>query len=107
MASRARCCNSLTTFVGGGGPRFWFSVAPELLQPNYAQIIIQVNDKRDTDELVAPLQRALSASVPGARIDVRQLETGEPIGVPVQIRISGEDEQLLRDYARPGEGNLP
>ena len=35
----------------------------------------------------------------GARVDVRQLETSEPIGVPVQIRISGEDEQLLRANA--------
>jgi multidrug efflux pump subunit AcrB len=94
---------SLTTFLGGGGPRFWFSVAPELFQPNYAQIIIQVNDKRDTDELVAPLQRALSATIPGARIDVRQLETSVPIGVPVQIRISGENEQLLRQYGEQVE----
>jgi multidrug efflux pump subunit AcrB len=91
--------NSLTTFVGGGGPRFWFSVAPELFQPNYAQIIISVNDKRDTDELVNPLQAALSTAVPGARIDVRQLETSVPIGVPVQIRISGADENQLRAYA--------
>ncbi len=90
---------SLTTFVGGGGPRFWFSVSPELFQPNYAQVIIQVNDKRDTDELVEPLQAALTAAVPGARIDVRQLETSVPIGVPVQIRISGENEQALRKYA--------
>ena len=39
---------SLTTFVGGGGPRFWFSVSPELQQLNYAQIILQVKDKHDT-----------------------------------------------------------
>jgi multidrug efflux pump subunit AcrB len=91
--------NSLTTFVGGGGPRFWFSVAPELFQPNYAQIIISVHDKRDTDALVNPLQAALSKAVPGALIDVRQLETSVPIGVPVQIRISGADENLLRTYA--------
>jgi multidrug efflux pump subunit AcrB len=95
--------NSLTTFVGGGGPRFWFSVAPELFQPNYAQIIIRVNDKRDTDNLVAPLQAALSTAIPGARIDVRQLETSVPIGVPVQVRISGGDETLLRSYARQVE----
>ncbi len=56
-------------------------------------------DKRDTDELVNPLQAALSKAVPGARIDVRQLETSVPIGVPVQIRISGADENLLRAYA--------
>ncbi len=90
---------SLTTFVGGGGPRFWFSVSPELFQPNYAQIIVRVEDKHDTEELVAPLQHALSASVPGARIDMRQLETSNPIGVPIQVMVSGQDEQLLRGYA--------
>ncbi|CEF48749.1 unnamed protein product, partial [uncultured bacterium] len=31
---------SLTTFVGGGGPRFWYSAAPELPQRNYARGIL-------------------------------------------------------------------
>lgn len=90
---------SLTTFVGGGGPRFWYSVAPEQPQLNYAQIIIQAKDKRDTSKLVAPLQQALSAQIPGARIDVRQLEIGRSIAQPVQVRISGEDIPTLRAYA--------
>ena len=68
---------SLTTFVGGGGPRFWFSVAPELSQLNYAQIIVQVKDKHDTQLLVPLLQKALAGEVPGARIDVRELENGQ------------------------------
>jgi multidrug efflux pump subunit AcrB len=90
---------SLTTFVGGGGPRFWSSVAPELQQLNYAQIILQVKDKHDTQHLIAPLQQALSARIPGARIDMRQLEAGKAVGVPIQIRIAGEDVQLLRAQA--------
>jgi len=98
--------NSLTTFVGGGGPRFWFSVAPEILQQNYAQIIIQVHNKHDTADLSVPLQAALSAGVPGALIDVRQLETSSPIGVPVQVRISGEDETMLRAYGSKVEDIL-
>ena len=36
-------------------------------------------------------RRELSATIPGARIDVRQLETGPPVGIPVSIRVSGED----------------
>ena len=36
---------SVTTFVGGGGPRFWFSVSPEQQQQNYAQVLIQLSDK--------------------------------------------------------------
>jgi len=90
---------SLTTFVGGGGPRFWFSVSPELQQLNYAQVIIQVNDKHDTNHLVERLQTALSAGVPGARVDVRQLESGASVGIPVSIRLSGEDLHILQTNA--------
>jgi multidrug efflux pump subunit AcrB len=78
---------SLTTFVGGGGPRFWFSVAPEIQQLNYAQVVIQVVDKADTSRLVGELQTTISASIPGARIDVRQLQTN-PVEMPVEIRIA-------------------
>src|SRR5262249_37746772 len=87
------------TFIGGGGPRFWFSAAPELQQLNYAQIIIQVKDKHDTGHLIAPLQQALTKKVIGARVDVRQLETGKAVGLPVQIRISGDDAATLRAQA--------
>ncbi|MEQ1761818.1 MAG: efflux RND transporter permease subunit [Pyrinomonadaceae bacterium] len=90
---------SLTTFAGGGGPRFWSSVSPELQQLNYAQIIIQVKDKHDTANLIEPLQSALSSRIPGARIDVRQLETGKAVGIPVSIRLTGEDITTLRDLA--------
>jgi multidrug efflux pump subunit AcrB len=86
---------SLTTFVGGGGPRFWFSVDPERQQLNYAQILVEVADKHLTNELVGPLQTALSREVPGARVDVRQLETGKPVGIPVSIRISGPEIDVL------------
>jgi multidrug efflux pump subunit AcrB len=95
---------SLTSFLGGGGPRFWFSVSPELQQLNYAQIIIHVKDKHDTGLLVAPLQRALSGGVPGARVDVRQLESGPPVGIPVNIRISGDDIPTLRRLAERAKG---
>ncbi|HWR35913.1 MAG TPA: efflux RND transporter permease subunit [Clostridia bacterium] len=90
---------SLTTFVGGGGPRFWFSVQPEQQQLNYAQIIVEVTDKHFTGQLVAQIQTALSRKIPGARIDVRQLETGKPVGVPVSIRISGTDATVLRQLS--------
>jgi multidrug efflux pump subunit AcrB len=90
---------SLTSFVGGGGPRFWFSVDPEQQQLNYAQILVEVANKHFTNELVGPLQTALSREVPGARVDVRQLETGKPVGIPVSIRISGADIGVLHQLS--------
>jgi multidrug efflux pump subunit AcrB len=90
---------SLTTFVGGGGPRFWFSAGPEQSQPNYAQVLIEVFDKHDTNHLVETIQAKLSAEIPGVRLDVRRLETGPAIGIPVQIRVSGEDIATLRSLS--------
>jgi multidrug efflux pump subunit AcrB len=90
---------SLTTFVGGGGPRFWFSAAPEQSQPNYAQVVIEVLDKHDTNHLVDALQHELDTNITGARIDVRRLEIGPPVGIPVGVRVSGEDIPTLRRLA--------
>ena len=90
---------SLTTFVGGGGPRFWLSAAPEPSQLNYAQVLIEVHDKHHTAVLAARLQRALEQRIVGATVDVRQLETGAAVGIPVAVRIAGEDMATLRAQA--------
>ncbi len=87
---------SMTTFVGGGGPRFWSSATPEDRQTNYAQVILRTKDNHDTTPLLALLQSELDRRVPGAMIDTRTLETGKPVGIPVQVRISGEDVTRLR-----------
>ena len=90
---------SVTSFVGGGGPRFWFSVAPEVQQLNYAQVLVQVRDKYDTNQLLPLFQHAVSEQIAGALVDVRQLEIGKPVGIPVSVRISGSDVPTLRRLA--------
>jgi multidrug efflux pump subunit AcrB len=89
---------SITSFVGGGGPRFWFSISPEAPQTNYAQVIVQVSDKELTPKIIGPLQSALSRKVPGAWITVRQLQTN-PVETPVEILISGQADTDVKDEA--------
>ena len=60
---------------------------------------VEVADKHDTNHLVGPWQNAITAGVPEARLDVRQLETGKPIGIPVQIRLMGDHIPTLRAEA--------
>jgi len=79
----------VTTFVGGGSPRFWFSVSPQLQQLNYAQVIMEVGDKEITPEFVKHLQPIMNASIPGARVDVRQLQYAA-IDFPLDILISNQ-----------------
>ncbi|MGE5646417.1 MAG: efflux RND transporter permease subunit [Acidobacteriota bacterium] len=85
--AREHPIESLTTFVGGGGPRFWFSVSPEQQQPNYAQVLIRVRDKEITPALVPPLQAALSREIPGAFVTLHQLQIN-PVEFPVEVRIA-------------------
>src|SRR6266478_806575 len=80
---------SVTSFIGGGGPRFWFSIAPEATQTNYAQVIVQVRDKEATPKLIGPLQDELNKQVPGAWITVRQLQTN-PVETPVEVLVTGQ-----------------
>jgi multidrug efflux pump subunit AcrB len=90
---------SVATFVGGGGPRFWFSISPEQRQSNYAQLIIRLKDKHQTSHLVGPLQAELTRRVAGARVDVQEIESGPAVGMPIAIRISGDDIGVLRGLA--------
>jgi multidrug efflux pump len=80
--------DSVTTFIGGGGPRFWYTVQPEQRQRNYAQLIVRVNDKNDTSMLVDLIQKSLAEQVPGARMEVRQLQLNA-VNYPIEIHMFG------------------
>ena len=105
----------VTSFVGGGGPRFWFSLSPQAKQLNYAQVIVELSDKELTPKFIEQVQPVLSASLPGVRADFRQLQTN-PLDFPVDIRIastadvgsagSAEDMRQLRSIAGQVEGIL-
>jgi multidrug efflux pump subunit AcrB len=90
---------SITSFIGAGGPRFWFSVRPEPPAPNYAQLLLQFTRSEDTNGLIGPLQEALATRIAGARIDVRTVETGPPTIIPVSMRILGDDARVLHREA--------
>ncbi len=90
---------SLSSWIGGGAPRYWLSSNPEPQLPNYGHILIQVADKEDTENLLSLWQQALNERVPGATLDVRRLETSAPVGIPVAIRLSGNNLPVLRDQA--------
>ena len=98
----------VTTWVGGGSPRFWFSLSPQAPQLNYAEVLVELNDKDATPAFVDQVQPVLSANVAGARVDMRQLQTN-PVNYPVEIRVtsradvgtagSAQDIQTMRQIA--------
>jgi multidrug efflux pump subunit AcrB len=95
---------TLTSFVGGGSPRFWFSVTPQAQQANYAEILLQMNDKEATPQLMGPLQQSLSEEIPGAQIMVHQLQIN-PVEFPVEVRLSSTAD-LTAAQERADNGRL-
>ena len=89
----------VTTWVGGGGPRFWFSANPQAKQLNYAQVLVQLTDKDLTPGFVDRVQPELSRQVPGARCDYRQLQTN-PINYPVEIRVVSQADVGTKQSAQ-------
>jgi multidrug efflux pump subunit AcrB len=94
-----RALESLTSWVGGGGPRYWLSSNPEPTLSNYSHILVQVAGREVTERLIPAWQRALNDRIAGATIDVRRLETSTPVGPPVAIRVSGNDVAVLRSVS--------
>ena len=52
---------AVISFVGGGAPRFWYSLSPEAPHPNYAQIVLLFEDKHDTRSACPSIQDAAFA----------------------------------------------
>jgi multidrug efflux pump subunit AcrB len=97
---------SAVSYIGQGGPRFYYNISPEPPAPNYAQIVVNTRSVDDTAALVARVQRAADATIPDARITVRHLEQGPPVGAPIAVRISGPDVGQLRALAASVESIL-
>lgn len=93
-----------TTFVGQGGPRFWLSIVPEQPATNYAQIMVHTHDKRHTYAVAEHLKAEFPKHLASARVHVQALESGPPIGIPVQLRLLGTDVATLRQLGEEVKG---
>src|SRR5262249_22822790 len=91
---------SYATYVGQGGPRFYYNVSPEPPTPNYAQIVVNIADAEQTRPLIRAIQAAADAQISEARVTVRSLEQGPPVGAPIAVRVSGD---TIADLRQTGE----
>ena len=88
---------NVSAWIGNGGPRWYLSLAPEKANPNYAFLNILTNSGQpeDVKRLMEAVSEHARDAFPDARITVKSLETGPPVGAPIQIRLYGEDMDTL------------
>jgi multidrug efflux pump subunit AcrB len=90
----------VTSYIGQGATRFFFSYNPELPDPSFAKIIILTPDAQARDALKARLRGAVAEGLaPEARLRVLQLVFGPPAPFPVAFRVMGPDPATLRGVA--------
>lgn len=88
---------SLSSYVGGGPPRFFLSAAPEPFDPAFAKVVAVTRDELSRDRLMRLLeQRAEAGDFDAARIRVSRLLYGPPVNWPVTFRVLGPDPDQLR-----------
>ena len=78
-------------FIGNGGPRWMLSLNIEGDNNNYASFIVNTKTKEIVPELMDATRTYLEDHFPDCRFTVKELETGPPVGAPIQIRLSGKD----------------
>lgn len=86
----------VTSYVGQGAPRFFFSLAPELPDPAFAKIVVLTPDAEAREALKHRLREAVVQGLaPEAYVRVTQFVFGPPSPFPVEFRIMGPDPTQL------------
>ena len=92
-----------TAYTGGGSPRFYLSLNPELPNPGYAQFVVMTKDAEARERVRSGLIAGAPQDFPEAWLRVTRLELGPAVGYPVQFRVIGPDTQQVRRIARDVE----
>ncbi|NYT78554.1 efflux RND transporter permease subunit [Alcaligenaceae bacterium] len=87
------------SFVGTGAPRFYLPLNQELPQSNFAQLVVTAKSIQDRETLKKWLDVELAEKFPAVRGRVSRLESGPPVGFPVQFRVSGDDISQVQRLA--------
>jgi len=85
-----------TSFVGSSFPRFYYNVNPQLPDKNYAQLLVSTTSAEVTPELVKELRSRLAQAAPEARVFLSELQQGPVQLAAIEVRLTGEDERVLR-----------
>ena len=87
-------------YVGTGSPRFYLPLDQQLPAASFAQFVVLAKSIEERETLRTWLIETLDQQFPGVRSRVTRLETGPPVGYPVQLRVTGEHIEEVRALAR-------
>jgi multidrug efflux pump subunit AcrB len=93
------------TNIGHGNPKIYYNFMPRRYDPTFSEIYVVLRQYSPEEfNRILALLRDKFRDFPGARIRVKEFEQGPPFDAPVQIFVTGEDLEVLREISSDVEG---
>ena len=91
---------SVTANIGHGNPRIYYNVFVVRHKSHFSHILVELNDydRKRMARIVKDLRNRFS-QYPGAIIEVNELEQGPPVEAPIEMRIQGNNLEVLKKIA--------
>lgn len=91
---------NFSSYIGTSAPRYVLSASPEPIKSNYGMILVNTKNYKKVDEDIKKVQKYCSETFADANVIARKVPLGPPYDAPVEIRISGSDENKLFEIVR-------
>lgn len=87
--------------VGKGNPRIYYNVLPQNERSDFSELFVLLQpDIRSNRKLeIIEMLRKKWTPYPGAKVEVKDFEQGQPIVSPVEVRLLGDNLDTLRNLA--------
>lgn len=94
--------------VGKGNPRVYYNVNQQNERTDFAEIFVQLQPDTKPDRKLEIIEKLRSqwTPFPGAQVEVKNFEQGQPMLSPVEVRILGDNLDTLRSLASRVEDML-
>jgi multidrug efflux pump subunit AcrB len=90
-----------TSNIGRSNPRIYYNIIEKRRKSNRAQIFVKLKEqtsRKKMGALVSELRDDFN-NFPGAIIEVKELEQGPPLEAPVEIKVVGDNLDILKKVA--------
>ncbi|MEC7838664.1 MAG: efflux RND transporter permease subunit [Chlamydiota bacterium] len=90
---------SWADFIGGTAPRYVQNYVPMPRRPENVLIFVNVDNWESIPQLMNKLEKHINDNYPDVRAILKKTKYGTPVNAPIEIRISGSNQQRLFQYA--------
>ena len=84
-----------SSFAGGGPPSWSLGLGPKGGSPEYAFMLFHLTTHEILEDVMARLETFCNARYPDLQATVKRMSEGPPSEVPVAVRVSGRETEVL------------